>query len=66
VHNRAFLCVKTLTFAFLSFFTLSCFELTFDVNMKVLDKDVRLIMDLVLLKDDFYILSSGEKTTSRS
>jgi len=40
--------------------------LTFDVNMKVLDKDVRLIMDLVLLKDDFYILSSGEKTTSRS
>jgi len=47
------------------FFTPFLFGLGFGVNMKVLDNFVSFPMDLVWLKNDFYILRYGGFTTSR-
>ena len=47
------------------FFTHFCFELTFGVNMKVLDNCVSFPVVLVWLENDFYILSYDENTPSR-
>jgi hypothetical protein len=58
--------VRTSILAFFSLFTLFYFELAFGEHMKVLDKDISFLMDLVLLKNDFYILSFSENTPSRS
>jgi len=49
-----------------AFFTHFCFELAFSVNMKVLDNCVIFPVALILLENDFYILSYDENTPSRS
>ena len=51
---------------FSRFFTHFCFELAFDVNMKVLDNFVSFPMDLVWLEFFLWILSYDENTPSGS
>ena len=48
------------------FFTHFCFELAFDVNMKVLDTWVGFPMALVWHQNDFWILSYDENNPRRS
>jgi len=63
-HGRA--CCQDFGFCiFLCFFTHLCFELTFGVNIKVLDNFIRFPMALVWLENNFWILSYDRKTPSR-